>query len=163
VGEPIIVLEPGERLLWSGRPHRVVPTGFEWFRLVFGTVLVVGAAVVLPGAVVLVAPVSALLSGPVLWRLWTTRRAVYAVTDQRVVAADRVSGHTRRWADLSIPAITSLGADGFGTLTFHPPYATVDILGFGLPKQNQPPPIALFAVPDAEGLRELIAQVRAED
>lgn len=162
--EPVIVLQPGERLLWSGRPRRVVPTGFEWYRLLFGSVLVSVAFAALGSTFVIPAALGfAVVWGPVLWRLWTTHRAVYAVTDQRVVVADRISGHTRKWMDLTTPAVTSLRGDGLGTLTFHPLPETVDILGFGLPKRNQPLPIALFAVPEAERLRELIAQAQAVD
>lgn len=162
--EPIVVLLPGERLLWSGRPRRVVLTGPEWLRLGFGAVLVaVFAAVTFPGGLPIVVVALAFVWGPVFWRLWTTRRAVYAVTDQRVVVADRISGYIRKWMDLTTPAVTSLRGDGLGTLTFHPLSETVDILGFGMPKRHQPRPIALFAVPEAEGLRELIVQVRDDD
>ncbi|MEV6874330.1 hypothetical protein [Amycolatopsis sp. NPDC051128] len=161
--EPLIVLEPGERLLWSGRPRRVVPVGWEWCRLVVGSFLM---AVIISLAGVHVLPVLAwfvIVWVPVLVRLWTTYRATYAVTDQRVVVADRISGHTRKWMEVTTPAVTSLRGDGVGTLTFHPLFETVDILGFGLPKQNQPRPIALFAVPDAEELRDLIVGERAAD
>ncbi|MEU0796793.1 hypothetical protein ABZ342_42600 [Amycolatopsis sp. NPDC005961] len=161
--EPIIVLEPGEWLLWSGRPQRVVPTGLEWFRLVFGTVpAAVFAVVTFPGGLTLVVLALAAVWGPVLWRLWTTHRAVYAVTDQRVVVADRVSGYTRTWMDLTTP-VTSPGRGGLGKLTFHPPVVTVDIFGFGLPSRNQQRPIVLFAVPDAGGLRDLIVQAQDAD
>ncbi|SEF26450.1 hypothetical protein SAMN05421837_103322 [Amycolatopsis pretoriensis] len=162
MGEPIIVLEPGERLLWSGRPRRVVPTGWEWCRLGFGSVLVSVVFAALGATFLFLATLGfAVVWGPVLWRLWTTHRAVYAVTDQRVVVADRVSGHTRKWMDLTTPAVTSLRRDGLGTLTFHPLVETIDVLGFGLPKKNQPLPIVLSAVPDAEGVRELIAHAQA--
>jgi hypothetical protein len=163
VEEPIIALQPGERLLWSGRPRRVVPVGWEWCRLVIGSILV---AVVISVTGLRVLPVLVwfvAVSGPVLVRLWTTHRAVYAVTDQRVVVADRISGRTRKWMDSTTPAVTSLRGDGVGTLTFHPLFETVDILGFGLPKQNQPRPIALFAVPDADQVRTLIVRALVAD
>lgn len=166
---PIIVLLPGERLLWSGRPQRIAPTGLEWFRIVFGSVLVAAFAIAVPFAdgrisffgVFVVLFGLAIVCGPVAFRLWTTHRAVYAVTDQRVVVADRISGHTRKWMEVTSPVITSLRGAGAGTLTFHPLLETVDILGFGLPKQNQPRPIALFAVPDVKKVYGLI--VRALD
>jgi hypothetical protein len=163
VDEPLIVLEPGERLLWSGRPHKVVPSGWEWCRLVFGSILVAVFTAATGVVVMAVILGFAVVWGPVLARLWTTQRAVYAVTDQRVVVADRISGHTRKWMDLTTPAVTSLRGDGVGTLTFHPLFETVDILGFGLPKQNQPRPIALFAVPEAEQVRALIVQEQTAD
>jgi hypothetical protein len=163
VEEPVIVLNPGERLLWSGRPKKVVPSGWEWCRLVFGSILVSVFTAATGVGVVAAVLGFAIVWGPVLARLRTTYRAVYAVTDQRVVVADRFSGRTRKWMDLTTPAVNSLGSDGLGTLTFHPPVATVDFLGFGLPKRKQPLPIALFAVPDAEGLRELIVQEQVAD
>jgi hypothetical protein len=163
VGEPIIVLQPGERLLWSGRPRRVAPVGWEWCRLVVGSILL-AVIISLAGVhVLLVLLWFVIFWVPVLARLWTTHRAVYAVTDQRVVVADRISGRTRKWMDSTTPAVTSLRGDGVGTLTFHPLFETVDILGFGLPKQNQPSPIALFAVPDAEQVRALIQEAQAAD
>ncbi|MEU8634443.1 hypothetical protein AB0C38_19865 [Amycolatopsis sp. NPDC048633] len=169
--EPLIVLLPGERLLWSGRPRRVVPTGLEWFRLAFGSVLVAVFAVVLPVwdgrisfmGVVIVTFGLAFVCAPVVVRLWTTRRAVYAVTDQRVVVADRATGRILTWGDLRLPTVTPLGRDGLGTLTFPVRGGSVDVLGYSVPKRHQPAPIELFAVPDAEGLRELIVQEQAED
>jgi hypothetical protein len=169
VDAPLIVLLPGERLLWSGRPQRIVPTGLEWYRLVFGSVLVsVFAATGLPFpdgrisffGVVVVTFGFAIAWGPVIVRLWATRRAVYAVTDQRVVVADRVSGRIRVWADLgfSPPTVTPLGHDGLGTLTFPTPGGTVNIGGHSAPVRHRPPPIELVAVPEAEGLRDLIVQ-----
>ena len=161
--EPIIVVQPGELLLWSGRPQRVVPVGWEWCRLVVGSFLV---AVIISFAGLYVLPVlawSVVVCGPVAFRLRTTYRAVYAVTDQRVVVADRISGHTRKWMDVTTPAVSSLRGDGVGTLTFHPLFETVDILGFGLPKQNQQRPIALFAVPDARQVQALIVQALIAD
>lgn len=161
--EPVIVLDPGERLLWSGRPEKAVPVGWEWCRLVVGSILV-AAVVSFSGLHVL--PVIfgfVIVWGPVLARLWTTHRAVYAVTDQRVVVADRISGRTRKWMDVTTPAVTSLRGDGVGTLTFHPLVETVDILGFGMPKQNQPRPVVLFAVPDVEQVHALIARALVAD
>ncbi|MFG1639880.1 hypothetical protein ACGFMK_06315 [Amycolatopsis sp. NPDC049252] len=161
--EPIIVVQPGERLLWSGRPRRVVPVGWEWCRLGAGSFLV---AVIISFTGLYVLPVLvwlAIVCGPVAFRLRTTYRAVYAVTDQRVVVADRISGHTRRWMEVTTPVVTSLRGDGVGTLTFHPLFETVDILGFGLPKKNQPRPIALFAVPDVKRVYGLIVRALIAD
>jgi hypothetical protein len=171
VDEPIIVLLPGERLLWSGRPQRIAPAGFEWYRIGFGSVLVAAFAVAVPFAdgritffgVFVVLFGLAIVCGPVAFRLWTTHRAVYAVTDQRIVVADRVSGRTRVWGDLgfSPPTVTPLGPGGLGTLTFPTPGGTVDIGGYSVPVRHRPPPIELVAVPDAEGLRDLIMEEQA--
>ncbi|KDN23154.1 hypothetical protein [Amycolatopsis rifamycinica] len=173
--EPIIALEPGERLLWSGRPRRVTPTGLEWYRIVFGAVMVSGLAVaiglpvtggVVPVPLVVVAAVGlAIVVGPVLWRLRTTRHAVYAVTDQRVVVADSVSGRTRAYEyleNLELPVVRR-GRNGIGTLTFTRLDASVHVFGYAVPKRHQPAPIEMFAVPDADGLRELIVREQGAD
>lgn len=168
--DPIIVLLPRERLLWSGRPQRIAPTGLEWFRLASGSVVVAAAAAALlfPGRISVMGVIAvtvgfAVVAGPVLVRLWTTHRAVYAVTDQRVVVADRVTGRIRTWTDLRLPTVIPVGRDGLGTLTFPVPGATVDVLGYSVPMRNQPAPIELVAVPEAEHLRELIVQVQDGD
>jgi hypothetical protein len=173
VDVPLIVLSPGERLLWSGRPQRIVPTGLEWYRLVFGSILVsvLFAALGLPFPdgrvpvmfVVLVTVGFAAVWVPVILRLRATRRAVYAVTDQRVVVADRVSGRIRTWTDLVPPTVTPIGHDGLGNLTFPVPGGSADIFGYAVPVKGAPAPIELFAVPEAEQLRELIVQERAGD
>ncbi|MEV6445653.1 hypothetical protein [Amycolatopsis sp. NPDC051716] len=165
--EPLIALEPGERLLWSGRPRRIAPTGLEWYRIVFGSVMVAGfAAVGLPAlgvAVTLGIAGLAVVWAPVLWRLRTTRREVYAVTDQRVVVADRVSGRTRAYEYLSElePPVVRRGQDGGGRLTLTRRDASVNLLGYSMPTRSGSAPIELFDVPDADGLGALI--VRAQD
>ncbi|MFF1609339.1 hypothetical protein ACFVYA_16275 [Amycolatopsis sp. NPDC058278] len=166
--EPLIALEPGERLLWSGRPRRIAPTGLEWYRIVFGSVMVSGVAAAIglsaPGvAVTLGIAGLAVVWGPVLWRLRTTRREVYAVTDQRVVVADRVSGRTRAYEYLSElePPVVRRDQDGGGRLTLTRRDASVNLLGYSMAKRGQPAPIELFDVPDVDGLGALI--VRAQD
>ncbi|MDS0131909.1 MULTISPECIES: hypothetical protein [unclassified Amycolatopsis] len=166
--EPLIALEPGERLLWSGRPRRIAPTGLEWYRLVFGSVMVSGFAVAIglpaPGAAVTFGSIGlAIVWAPVLWRLRTTRRAVYAVTDQRVVVADRVSGRIRTCeylSDLESPVVRR-DQDGGGRLTLTRRDGSVYLLGYSLPKKGQPAPIELFDVPDVDGLRDLIVHEQA--
>ncbi|WP_410670704.1 hypothetical protein [Amycolatopsis sp. cmx-4-68] len=168
MNEPLIALEPGERLLWSGRPQRSAPTGLEWYRIVFGSVMVSGFAAALglpaPVAAAILGTVGlAVVWGPVLWRLRTTRREVYAVTDQRVVVADRVSGRTRAYEYLSElePPVVRRGEDGTGMLTLTRQDASVSVFGYSVPKRHQPPPIELHAVPDVDGLRELIVREQA--
>ncbi len=168
--EPLIALEPGERLLWSGRPGRIAPTGLEWYRIVFGSIMVSGFAAAIglpaPAAAITLGIVGlAIVWGPVVWRLRTTRRAVYVVTDQRVVVADRVKGHTRVCEYLSElePPVVRRDQDGGGRLTFTRRDASVNLLGYSVPKRGQPAPIELFAVPDVDGLRDLIVQEQAAD
>jgi len=170
VDEPLIALEPGERLLWSGRPRRIAPTGLEWYRIAFGSIMV--SALALPiGASSLGAAVTfgsiglAVVWGPVLWGLHKTRREVYAVTDQRVVVADRVSGDTRvseYLSDLESPVVRREQGGG-GRLTLTRRDASVYLLGYSMPKRGGPAPIELFDVPDVDGLRELIVQEQAAD
>ncbi|MEV4055462.1 hypothetical protein AB0J55_30020 [Amycolatopsis sp. NPDC049688] len=170
--EPIIVLLPGEHLLWSGRSRRVVPTGGEWFRVVLGPLLVAGPVAAalsdsvggLPVVVVLAAFGLAIAWGPVVWRLRTRRRAVYAVTDQRVVVADRVSGRTREeyLSDLE-PPILDPGQDGTGTVTLKRLDASVNVFGVPVPSRNGAPAIELFTVPDAARLCRLIEEEQAWD
>ncbi|WP_143264001.1 hypothetical protein [Amycolatopsis kentuckyensis] len=168
--EPLIALEPGERLLWSGRPRRIAPTGLEWFRIVFGSFMVSAFAAAIGvsslGAAVTFGIIGlAIVWGPVLWRLRRTRREVYAVTDQRVVVADRVSGHTRACeylGDLESPVVRR-DEDGGGRLTLTRRHGSVYLLGYSLPKQGEPAPIELFDVPDVDGLRDLIVQEQAAD
>jgi hypothetical protein len=170
VEEPIIVLLPRERLVWSGRSRRVAPTGREWFRVAVGALLVAGpvaAGLSQPDggfpvvAVVVAAFGLAIAWGPVLWRLRKTRRAVYAVTDQRVLVADRVSGRTREeyLSDLE-PPILDPGQDGTGTVTLKRLDASVNVFGVPVPSRNGSVPIELFAVPDAARLCRLIEEAQ---
>ncbi|WP_410567876.1 hypothetical protein [Amycolatopsis sp. cmx-4-61] len=165
MAEPNIVLEPGERVLWSGRPQRIALTGPEWYRLAFGSVLVVvvfaahgvpfvtGPVPLVDGAVVLCG--IAVTWVPVGRRVWVTRRAVYAVTDERIVVADRVTGRTRasEYRSALAPAVVRIGRDGTATLTFTRWDAPGNALG--VPMRRRPPAIQLFAVPAVEQLRVL--------
>ncbi len=173
--EPLIALEPGERLLWSGRPQQVRPTRLEWFRLVFGSVMVSGLAVAaglpvpdggFPVLTVLLTTIGlTAVGGPVHWRLRTTRRAVYAVTDQRVVVADGVSGRIRAEEYLSElePPVAGFGPDGAGTLSFTRRDATVNVLGVPVPVRGAAGPVQLFGVPDPHRLGELVEREQAAD
>lgn len=161
--EPIIALQPGERLLWSGRPQRTVLSHLERVRLVVGTGVVALFAVVgFPIGLVFVPPALVVIWGPVLWRLETTRSEVYAVTDRRIVVADGATGYIRTWTDLGLPSVTPIGRDGLGTLTFPVPGKYLYVFGRWVPAKHQPAPIELFAVPDAEGIRALIVAAQAE-
>ncbi|WP_370968138.1 hypothetical protein [Amycolatopsis sp. cg9] len=164
---PSIVLSPGERLLWSGRPQRIGPVGLEWLRPVFGSVLVAASAAVVPlvfpgypfaFVVVVVAGGLAGFWWPVLARPWVLGRAVYTVTDRRVVVADRVSGRVRRQAELGTvpPAVTWLGRDGLGTLDFGPPDLVVDVAGYSVGWHRERTAIRLVAVPEPDRIHDLV-------
>ncbi|WP_410587881.1 hypothetical protein [Amycolatopsis sp. lyj-23] len=165
MGEPSIVLEPGERLLWSGRPLRIALTGLEWYRVAFGAVLVVVvfAAHGMPfanGPVPLFDVAFVLCGLAVTWvpvgrRVWVTRRAVYAVTDERIVVADRGTGRTRasEYRSALAPPVVRIGRDGTATLSFTRRDAPGAALG--VPMRRRRPAIRLFAVPAVEELREL--------
>ncbi len=172
---PSTILQPGERFLWSGRPQRVAPAGLEWVRPLGGSVLVAGlAAAVLPfqePGLPFAAAVFTLAAGlggvwwPVLARPWGVGRAGYAVTDRRVVVADRVSGRLRRQAALgpTPPTVTWLGHGGLGTLTFGAPDLVVDVFGYSVPVRwrGRLDTIRLIAVPEPDRIRELVEQAVA--
>jgi len=172
VDVPSIVLSPGERLLWSGRPQRIAPVGLEWFRPVFGSLLVAGSAAVVPllfpgypfaFVVVLVAVGLAGCWWPVLARPWVLGRAVYTVTDRRVVVADRVSGRIRKQAELGMvpPTVTWLGRDGLGTLGFATSNLELDVSGYLVGRLRERDAIRLVAVPEPERIHDLV--VAAQD
>ncbi|MDQ7804947.1 PH domain-containing protein [Amycolatopsis sp. A133] len=173
---PMKVLLPGEQLLWSGRPQRIAPRGLDWYSLAFGVVWVsviaasgigfgregrtfyIGAAFAVFGL--------ATAWGPVIGRLWALRRAVYAVTDQRVVVADGVSGRTRASAYLRAlpPPVTQPREDGVGTVTFGEAGGLLSLFGGAQAtagSKSSQVPIVLVAVPEAERVRDLIARGQA--
>ncbi len=169
---PMNVLMPGERLLWSGRSQRVAFDGQDWYRLVFGLVwgsLALGIPLFGHGRLLLVSPIFAVFGlaiawGPIVIRQRALRRAVYAVTDRRVVVADRVSGTTRASAYLGAlpPPVVRTGRGGIGTVTFG---STDGLLGAFTGAANPGAFLArsvrLAGLPDAEYVRDLIAQVQA--
>ncbi|MFJ7216503.1 hypothetical protein [Amycolatopsis sp. NPDC098790] len=173
--EPFIALLPGERLLWSGSPQRVAPTGIEWFVPAAGTVVAALCALVAPipeQEFPFANPILAILTfasawGLVLARMGTARRSGYAVTDQRVLIADRVSGRIRYAAALGTypPSVTWLGRGGLGTVTFTEPDLVVDVLGYSVPVRlpGRRSPLKFVAVAEPERLRELIELAQAAD
>ncbi|MEU0533124.1 hypothetical protein [Amycolatopsis tolypomycina] len=168
------VLLPGERLLWSGRPRRITLQGLDWYQLASGVVwvsVVATSALVFGrssqthyiGAVFAFCGLAAAWA-PVAGRLWAMRRAVYAVTDRRVVVADGVSGRTRVSAYLGAlpPPVARPGRDGAGTVTFGGPAGLLGVLAGAQTKtRSMPVPIVLVAVPEAERVRDLIARAQA--
>ncbi|MGW3958448.1 hypothetical protein ACWED2_01415 [Amycolatopsis sp. NPDC005003] len=173
--EPFIALLPGEGLLWSGRPQRVAPTGIEWFLPAAGTVAAGLFAWLEPVPdqefpfVNLIVAVLTLAGvwGRVLTRMWVAGRTVYAVTDQRALIADRVSGRILGAADLGPhpPSVTWLGRAGLGTLTFGEPDLVVEILGYSVPVRflGSRSPVKFVAVAEPERLRELVEAAQAAD
>ena len=173
--EPFIALLPGEGLLWSGRPQRVAPTGIEWFVPAVGTVaagLFAWLHFVPDQEFPFVNEIVAVLTlasvwGMVLARMWVAGRAVYAVTDQRILIAHRVSGRILTAADLGTypPSVTWLGRGGLGTLTFTDPDLVLDVLGYSVPVrfQGRRSPIKFVAVAEPERIRELIEVAQAAD
>ncbi|WP_328449987.1 MULTISPECIES: hypothetical protein [unclassified Amycolatopsis] len=165
---PTNVLLPGERLLWSGRPQRLVFARFDWYQFAFGLFWGI-ATVVVPVArhqplsffswAVGVSGV-AFLWVPVVIRLRGRRGVEYVVTDRRIVLADRFSGRTRASAYLGTlpPPVARIRRDGSGTvvfsgfsrgpLTFLPPSGPLMLTG-------------LVDVPEAGRVRDLIAWAQA--
>ncbi|MDT7799631.1 MAG: hypothetical protein QOI78_3064 [Actinomycetota bacterium] len=137
------VLLPGERLLWSGRPQRLVFARFDWYQFAFG---------LLWGIATIVVPVArheslsffawavgvggvAFVWVPVVARLRGRRGGEYVVTDRRIVLADRFSGRTRASAYLGTlpPPVARIRQDGSGTIVFgrfsRAPFAAPSFVG----------------------------------
>ena len=163
---PTNVLLPGEQLLWSGRPQRFALDGTDWYRLAFGVVWVTLGLVFFAhgrlGFFPVVWAVGGLLIAwvPVALRQRALRRAVYAVTNWRVVVADRVSGATRTSAYLGAlpPPVAQAGADGVGAVSFGGSGGFLDAMVSAANTRSAP--IKFVAVPDAERVRDLIAQAQ---
>ncbi|MEA5358189.1 hypothetical protein VA596_01465 [Amycolatopsis sp., V23-08] len=169
---PTNVLLPGERLLWSGRPRHAALDGHDWYRLVFGLVwvsLVLGFPLLGRGSLLLVSPIFAAFGlaiawGPVVLRQRTLRRAVYAVTDRRVVVADRVSGRIRASAYLGAlpPPVVRAGRNGVGAVAFGSTGGLLGSLtGAANPGAFAARSMRLVGLPDAGYVRDLIAQAQA--
>ncbi|WP_326944120.1 hypothetical protein OG439_29980 [Amycolatopsis sp. NBC_01307] len=169
---PTNVLMPGERLLWSGRPRRVAFDGQDWYRLVFGLVwgfLTLGIPLFGHARFLIVSPIFAAFGlavawGPIVIRQRALRRAVYAVTDRRVVVADRVSGRIRASAYLGAlpPPVVRAGRAGAGAVTFGSTDGLLGSLtGAANPGAFLARSVRLVGLPDAEYVRDLIAQAQA--
>jgi hypothetical protein len=161
---PANILLPGERLLWSGRPQRAVFKASDGALLAFGLVWA-AAGLVLPvlsrGRISpFEATVGALgflvVVGAVAARQWVLRRVGYALTDRRLVVADRISGRTRASAHLGAlrSPVARTGRSGLGSVTFGQVGGLTAVGKFSLVS------VELLAIPDAEHVRDLIAQAR---
>jgi hypothetical protein len=128
VDVPTNDLLPGERLLWSGRPQRLIFARFDWYQFAFGLLWGI-ATIVVP--VARHEPLSffawavgvggvAFVWVPVVARLRGRRGVEYVVTDRRIVLADRFSGRTRASAYLGTlpPPVARIRQDGSGTIVF---------------------------------------------
>jgi hypothetical protein len=168
VDVPTNVLLPGERLLWSGRPQRLVFARFDRYQFAFGLLWAI-ATIVVPVARHEPLPFFAWAVGvggvafvwvPVVARLRGRRGVEYVVTDRRIVLADRFSGRTRASAYLGTlpPPVARIRRDGSGTIVFgrfsRAPLTT-------LPAPWPLIAIGLVAVPEAGRVRDLIAWAQA--
>jgi len=168
VDVPTNVLLPGERLLWSGRPQRLVLARFDWYQFAFGLLWVI-VAIVVPLA--RHKPLSlfewalgvggvAFVWVPVVVRLRGQRGVEYVVTDRRIVLADRFSGRTRASVYLGTlpPPVARIRRDGSGTVDFgrfvRAPAMPFSSLGSLMST-------GLVAVPEAGRVRDLIAWAQA--
>ena len=165
---PANVLLPGERLLWSGRPQRLVLARFDWYQFAFGLLWAI-ATIVHP--VVRPEPLSffewafgvggvAFVWVPLVVRLRGRRGVEYVVTDRRIVLADRFSGRTRASAYLGTlpPPVARIRRDGSGTIFFSA--SSRGPLTF-LPSSGPLLLTGLVAVPEAGRVRDLIAWAQA--
>ncbi|UOZ07426.1 hypothetical protein [Amycolatopsis sp. WQ 127309] len=165
---PPNVLRHGEQLLWSGRPQRFALRGDDWALLVFGVVWA-ASGIVLPvfgasGRISLFPAGVGILGLAVVWgvviaRQRALRRSVYVLTERRLVVADRVSGGVR--ASVHLGALRSpvarVGRGAFGSVTL----GRTDVPGSAAAWAGRKPAVALLGLPDAEYVRDLIAQVQA--
>jgi hypothetical protein len=103
------ILDPGERILWQGRPDgRIVIRGVEWILVAFGAVFagialayMIGMAEAggpWPFGLIHFAAGVAVAAGPPLWSAYRRRRTWYTLTDRRAfIATDtRFTGRTLR-------------------------------------------------------------------
>lgn len=138
-------LQPGEKVIWSGRPARLRWFGLDnWHWLISAFALIwflpSGAAVLLiwqratrrgwEATLDQVGPFVALLGSTALflaivvalicWRIGRLRRAVYALTDRRAITVERrvKPRQTSATLDLVSRFETDIRADGSGDLVF---------------------------------------------
>jgi hypothetical protein len=168
VGVPTNVLLPGERLLWSGRPQRLILARFDWYGFAFGVLWGI-ATIVIP--VARLKPLSlvewalgvggvAFVWVPVAVRLRARRGVEYVVTDRRIVLADRFSGRTRASVYLGTlpPPVARIRQDGSGTIDFGR-FVRAPVMPFS--SLGSLMLTGLVAVPEAGRVRDLIARAQA--
>jgi hypothetical protein len=171
-------LEPGEQILWEGRPLRLAYT-FRGSPFVFVfSLLWLGFALFWEGSVL------SFRSAPpffVAWgamfvlfglyaavgRFWVAAReadrTVYMVTNQRVII--RTGAFRERTVELSLGSLPQPqldeGSGGVGTITFGPIGPYMNYVGGGWPMTRAGSPAALIAIPDAARVFRLIDRARA--
>lgn len=175
--EPQAALEPGERLIWAGRPARglrlrradllALPVGL--FFLAFSVVWTVLALEDSPAMALIGIPFILFgahhAAGRPLLDAWRRARTCYAVSDRRVIIAGDRLGRVVQ----SVPLV-ELGeprlieeADGSGAVVFGavpagPPAAGP--LGFGAPRRSAFDPFEAGSFQDLELPREAFEALR---
>jgi hypothetical protein len=173
-------LQPGEQLLWSGKPGStrsfthcdafLVPFGLVW-----SGIALVGAVNALP----FVAPAGGLFCvlfvlvgiymafGRLIVRAWVRERTVYEVTNRRLLAHRpgwRGACHTSSvWLASHPPLEKRIGRDGQGTLwvgRHNSPQQTVDDDWGWVPSSSSL--VAFLDIPEANGVASLIARQLCE-
>lgn len=168
-------LAPGEQLLWSGRPGRLLAWTDLPRPLLFGGFLLAFAAFARSGpwspvqAIALLAGL-AVIFGDLGRKVWTRRRSWYAVTDQRAILVTGSEGQQVRsfglagLADFAVFA----GAGGSGTLIFSEPtgpYVSTGHSGVvttysSTPPGPKPQPMVFFHIPDVRAVEALLNSYR---
>jgi hypothetical protein len=177
-----IDLLPGERVLWQGRPIRhpllrppdafLIPFSLLWSGMVLtGLVATVTRDPGSLGILVILVPFSAiavyLLVGRFLVRAIASRRARYAVTDQRVVILGGLSGTRVRSAYLDAlpPPVVKERPDRSGSVAFGAFPGVGDAFGRGSGRTGwaiEPSPtLVLRDVEEARRVRDLVANAQA--
>lgn len=170
-------LEPGERLLWSGRPRQglmlrrtdvfMIPFSLLWggFAIFWFAMAVGGGA---PAFMALwglpfVFVGLYLIGGRFFWDAYQRSKTFYAVTDRRVlILSSGVMGQNLRALNpKSLPETSlNLRPDGSGTITFgtSPFFYGMGNTGFGRSQRYAPP--AFEGIADARSVYTLIQRVQ---
>jgi hypothetical protein len=164
------LLSPGEKLLWSGKPHRgVLLRKYDWVVIPVSIGWCLVAVGILPGLwgqslesdciVLAFALVGAyFLIGRFAFDALVRANTTYGLTDQRAIilrrlfSDDVISVSMRSWSDFDFAA----SADGSGTITFGPPP------GMAPPGTRGSPPAspAFEAIDDAARVYGLVRDVQ---
>jgi hypothetical protein len=180
-------LQPGERLLWSGRPESTrIFFAIDVFFLIPGGLLFTGIGSVAAAKVFASGHLSAsgylgagLVSmsfvlagihvsfGRIYVRTWVRKRTVYAVTDRRILAlipAWRGARHPSSvWLESHPPVDKRIGRNGRGTLWVGRPTSHQDrqTEEWGWQRSGSSA-VAFLDIPEADGVARLIARQLGE-
>jgi hypothetical protein len=178
-------LQPGERLLWSGKPDSrrwlypqdaiLIPFSVMWGGFwIFWEATALSSSTARDSVIFPLWGIPFVLIGLYLMvgrfftRRWTRRRTLYAVTDRRVTAirpAWRRGRHTNSvWLASHPPVQKHIGRDGRGTLwvgnhTSEQHWFTHDS---GLSGSSSGDVVAFSDIPEADGVFVLIARRLAD-